>query len=196
MICGFITSSLEVVLHLTELGHDRDGLSLAGYLLDLGVLHRLLESSLRHKIRRLRQLTSTRINTLCFCHAVSEPPYVNFAGVICYLFVANGKFTRGDLVILRKALELHNRVALQDRRGKLDVCLGVFVTGLLYVSFTPLYSYCVHVRKRPSRRAEQRGAYSGPRAFLPHFLQRICHILLWDNQYMYATYQAQLPYRQ
>jgi hypothetical protein len=44
------TDSLEVVLHLAQLGHDGDGVGLAGGLLDLGVLSLALVGWKNHGI--------------------------------------------------------------------------------------------------------------------------------------------------
>lgn len=43
------------------------------------------------------------------------------AGCNAYLFVANGKLARGDLVGIRKGLQLLDGIALQYGNGKLDV---------------------------------------------------------------------------
>lgn len=47
-----------------------------------------------------------------------------------YLLVANCELALSLFVALGKLLQLLNRLALQDRDAKLDVGLGVFVSGL------------------------------------------------------------------
>lgn len=67
------------------------------------------------------------MKTLCSCKASALVPLgVDWP----YLFVANGELPGGDLVLTGKLLHLLDRVALQDRDGKLDVRLGVLVPGL------------------------------------------------------------------
>lgn len=56
---------------------------------------------------------------------------------MAHLFVANGKFASGNLVILCKSLQFLDRIALKDGNGKLDVGLGVFVSRLYSSALLP-----------------------------------------------------------
>jgi hypothetical protein len=49
---------------------------------------------------------------------------------IVLLLVTNGELARGHFVVLGEILQILDWLALQHRDGKLDVGLGVFVTGL------------------------------------------------------------------
>lgn len=61
-----ITSSLEVILHLTELAHDADRVGLARCLLNFWVLLHNLVSFFKVLCEAKFSNTSTLMNTLCF----------------------------------------------------------------------------------------------------------------------------------
>lgn len=55
-------------------------------------------------------------------------------GETTYLLITNGEFPSSDLILVRKLLDLLDRLTLKHRNSKLDVRLGVLMTRLLSIS--------------------------------------------------------------
>ena len=107
---GRTADSLEAVLHLAQLGHDGDGVSLAGSLLDLRVLIAPVSQPTRSD--------STRASYL--------RPHEH----IVLLLVADGELALRLGVVLRKGRQGLDRLAREDRHAKLGVGRGVLVARL------------------------------------------------------------------
>jgi hypothetical protein len=58
----------------------------------------------------------------------------NILGSSSYLLVADSEFPLCLLVLVRKCLELLDRLCLRDRNAELDVGLGILMAGLEGVS--------------------------------------------------------------
>lgn len=120
----FVSISLEVVLHFPQLSHNGYGVRLAGNLLNLGILQvKRFSSSLlsRDFVDIITGLTLTLMKTLCFCNFVSMLPSSFPFRTTTYLLVTNRKLARRNLVVLRKILELLDRLRLGHGNGESDV---------------------------------------------------------------------------
>ncbi len=106
--------SLEAVLHLAQLRHDLDGFRSARGLLHNGIVE-------AHKDVVFLVTVSQSVRRTILNHQAMGN---------AHLFVGNGEFASGDLVVLGKVLQRLDGLALQHRNGKLDVGLCVFVAGL------------------------------------------------------------------
>lgn len=131
--------SLEIVLHLPQRVHDLNRICLAGDLLDLGVL-RYGVSAVVQRRPQPPTVVATHIDPhervmLLRSHYWSATLlYPRGAHVAThrgttYLLVPDGKLALRLPVALGKVLQLPEGLALQHRRGELDVALGVLVAG-------------------------------------------------------------------
>jgi hypothetical protein len=155
-----MADSLEVVLHLAQLGHDGDGVGLAGGLLDLRVLG--------PRVSRLASRTLT-----------AGVPYLGPHEDVVLLLVANGELALRLLIVLGERREGLDGLARENRDAELGVGRGVLVAGLGRGSVRRgrRESRSRDSRKRACRWGERQGSRSAPCASPRRCLRRTCRSL-------------------